>query len=315
MAYLRHLVKEDYALAIAAFSGIFILKHAFCVPGGSLLNALAGALFGLRLAIPLCSLLTAVGGSCSYMLSAACGAPLIARWRLDGRIAPLRRRAEEARSQGSLPRLLLSLRLVPLLPQWLVNVASPHIGVPLPLFAATTALGLAPYCAVTCSAGATLAALLEGGGSLTASQLLPPHMLLLLCLCGCAVGLGPLLLQKLASGSSAAGGAGGAGGSSGSGSGSGSSGSAAGSLTGSSSSSLSLSLSSSVHGSSAAGSSTATAAALAVASSLSAASSKGLGGSVAALGSLLSSAMTPKATPKAGSRGGGGDGEEEEDAV
>jgi len=195
-AALRALVERDLLLAVAVFSTIFVVKHTFCIPGGSLLNALGGALFGPALAIPLCAALSAAGGSSCYLVSRACGAPLLERWHLEARVAPLRRRAEEAAAKGSLPRLLISLRLVPLLPQWAVNVAAPHAGIPLPLFAATTAVGLLPYCAATCGAGAALAGALESDAGLSPGALLPPRVLALLCATAAAVAFGPTAWER-----------------------------------------------------------------------------------------------------------------------
>lgn len=186
---LHELVDRDVGLAIMVFSTLFVVKHTFCVPGGSLLNALAGALFGLPIAVPLCTVLSTIGGSTCYLMSRSCGSPLLERWHLEPRVAPLRRRIDDAAAKGSLPRLLVSLRLMPVFPQWLVNVVAPHAGIPLPLFAATTAAGLLPFCAATCGAGAALAGALESGVSPTA--ILPPHALALLLVAAIVVAFGP----------------------------------------------------------------------------------------------------------------------------
>ena len=194
---LHVLVDRDVGLAIVVFSMLFVVKHTFCLPGGTLMNALAGALFGLPIAVPLCTVLSGIGGSSCYLLSRSCGSPLLERWHLEPRVAPLRRRIDDAAAKGSLPRLLVSLRLVPLFPQWIVNVLAPHAGIPLPLFAVTTAIGLFPYCVATCGAGAALAGALESGVMPTA--ILPPHVLLILLLAAISVGLGPSAAEYLRS--------------------------------------------------------------------------------------------------------------------
>lgn len=194
---LRALVERDVGLAIVIFSSIFIFKHTFCVPGGSLLNALAGALFGPSVAIPLCTALSAIGGSSCYLVSRSCGAPVLERCGLESRVAPLRRRVEDSMAKGSLPRLLLSLRLVPLLPQWAVNVAAPHAGIPLGVFFATTLVGLTPYVVATVSAGAVLADALKSDRAIDPSALVPPRVFALLCLTAAAVAFGPHVLNKI----------------------------------------------------------------------------------------------------------------------
>lgn len=211
--YLRRLTASNLPASLLAFALLCIAKHALCIPGGTAFSGVAGALFGFPLAFPLCLLCAVAGSSLCYALSRSCGAPLLSRWRLDARVAPLRRRAEAAAARGQLFRHLLSLRLLPLVPQWLVNLAAPHIGVPLlPTFVGATAAGLAPYTAMVVSAGAALASAVDGEGGFADAPLLPPRALLLLAAAGLGVGLGPWAAGKLGllgGASAAAGGAGG----------------------------------------------------------------------------------------------------------
>jgi hypothetical protein len=78
---------------------------------------------------------------------------------LDKRVAPLRLRVQKARKQRMLPLWLLSVRVTPVFPQWLVNICAPHLGVPFWYVIATTPLGLLPYNAVGVRAGASLGSL------------------------------------------------------------------------------------------------------------------------------------------------------------
>ena len=190
-AFLRRLSSANLPLSLLAFFSLASLKHAFCIPGGTALNALAGALFGAPLAIPLCLAAAITGTAACYALSRACGAPLLARWRLEPRIAPLRRRAEAASLRGALLRHTLSVRLVPLVPQWLVNLAAPHIGIPLPTFVLATAVGFVPYVVLTVLGGTALVGALEEGGAIDATRLVSPRALLLLGAASAALALGP----------------------------------------------------------------------------------------------------------------------------
>ena len=179
---------------MSVFTFIFLLKHTLCVPGGTLLNAIGGALFGVYVAIPLCLVLTVLGSIGAYTVSHTCGAPLLIKWKMESRLLPLKRRVDAAASKGSLFRLLISLRMLPLFPQWLVNLGGPHIGIPLHLFIPTTAIGLIPYVAATVGSGATLAEVLDGADI---SALLPPQTVLLLCLFAGMVGVGPTIAGRL----------------------------------------------------------------------------------------------------------------------
>ena len=200
-AYLQALAERDLGLAVALFSCVFLVKHTFCLPGGTLLNALGGALFGPMLAVPLCASLSACGACTCFLVSRACGAPLIARWQLEPYLAPLRRRVDDATAKGVLPRAMLSLRLVPFLPQWTVTVGAPHAGIPLPLLVWTTGVGLIPYCFFTCMAGVALAAALkpgDDGSSISTTSLVSPRAIALLCAGAAAIAFGPPAMERLA---------------------------------------------------------------------------------------------------------------------
>jgi uncharacterized membrane protein YdjX (TVP38/TMEM64 family) len=65
----------------------------------------------------------------------------------------------DQQTSGSTKRLLVvltGLRLLPLCPQWLVNLASPIIGVPLRVFFASALLGLLPYNFICVQTGSVL---------------------------------------------------------------------------------------------------------------------------------------------------------------
>lgn len=204
--YLRGVASGNVPAAIMIFSTIFLLKIALCIPGGTLLNAMGGALFGLPLGLPLVLVLSVVGSCGAFLLSQTCGGALLVRCRLEARLAPLRRRLEAASAAGTLPRLLTSMRMLPLFPQWLINVGAPHLGISMHLFASTTALGLIPYVSVCVASGAALSSALDAaaaagdggkaGGAVTFASLVPPHVLAVLCTLALAVGLGPTLLQR-----------------------------------------------------------------------------------------------------------------------
>jgi uncharacterized membrane protein YdjX (TVP38/TMEM64 family) len=149
----RHLSMEQFALhravltsyveshriaALAVFAVLYIAAVGLSIPGALVLTVMAGFLFG-----PL------LGGAVS-MASATAGATLlflVARGSLG-----------EAMRQRAGPRLqglaegfrrdafhyLLFLRLVPVAPFWLVNLAPAFLGVRPRVFVAATALGILP---------------------------------------------------------------------------------------------------------------------------------------------------------------------------
>jgi uncharacterized membrane protein YdjX (TVP38/TMEM64 family) len=73
---------------------------------------------------------------------------------------------------------LLALRLAPVVPGWLVNLAAALAGMRLPPFAAATALGVAPAAAVFASVGAGLGTALTAGAPPGLGLVLRPAVLL-----------------------------------------------------------------------------------------------------------------------------------------
>jgi uncharacterized membrane protein YdjX (TVP38/TMEM64 family) len=162
----------NYVSAVAAhrpfalllvFSLAYCLKQAFSVPGSVILNVFAGIAFGRWLGIALTTGLTAAGASLAYLLSTEFGSAVLSRCGLEARILPLRLRVGAAQKRGTLFFYLTALRMTTVFPQWLLNLASPHCGVPLSLFAVCTLLGTLPYNAITVNAGASVASAVHDG--------------------------------------------------------------------------------------------------------------------------------------------------------
>ena len=73
---------------------------------------------------------------------------------------------------------MLVLRLVPLFPFWLVNLAPAFLGVRTSTFIIGTFVGIIPGALVFASVGTGLGAILASGGTPDGSALLQPHVLL-----------------------------------------------------------------------------------------------------------------------------------------
>ncbi|XP_058247198.1 transmembrane protein 41A-A isoform X1 [Hemibagrus wyckioides] len=135
---LQHYKKEHSGFVLLLFSSAYLYKQAFAIPGSSLLNILAGALFGPWLGLVLCCVLTTVGASVCFLLSHFFGKQHIVRIFPD-RVAQLQRKVEENRS--SLFFFLLFLRLFPISPNWFLNMSSPIFNIPLAHFSLSVLIG------------------------------------------------------------------------------------------------------------------------------------------------------------------------------
>ncbi len=131
-------VDTHFVAALAAFVAIYIATVALSVPGAMLLTISGGILFGWLVG-GLAALIGATVGATIVFLIAktACGEYIVRRAgpRLSRLVRGFRADAFS---------YLLFLRLVPLFPFVLVNIAPALVGVPLATFVAATALGIIP---------------------------------------------------------------------------------------------------------------------------------------------------------------------------
>ncbi|XP_007233829.2 transmembrane protein 41A-A [Astyanax mexicanus] len=152
-ALLRHYQQEHSGYVLLLFCSAYIYKQAFAIPGSSLLNILAGALFGPWLGLLLACVLTTVGATLCFLLSQAFGKQHIVRL-FPVKVTLLQRKVEENRS--SLFFFLLFLRFFPMSPNWFLNMSSPIANIPVSLFFLSVFIGLMPYNFVCVQTGSVL---------------------------------------------------------------------------------------------------------------------------------------------------------------
>lgn len=165
-------VEELGSAAAIVFIVIYALCTAFSLPTGLLLSTASGFLFG-----------TWWGGLVN-VIGATVGATLIflaARTALGDllrpRAGPFLQKLEAGFREDELSYMLV-LRLVPLFPFWLVNLAPAFLGVRLSTFVIGTLVGIIPGAWVFASVGTGLGAILDSGGTPDGSALLEPRVLL-----------------------------------------------------------------------------------------------------------------------------------------
>lgn len=113
---LRLYVEKNYILALAGFSLIYVVMTALSFPGASLLTLVAGALFGLVAGTILVSLMSTIGATLAFLTSR-----YLFRDSIKNRFLEAYTRINKGiDSEGSF--YLLSLRLAPIVPFYLVNL-------------------------------------------------------------------------------------------------------------------------------------------------------------------------------------------------
>lgn len=165
-AALEAFVDQRLVLAILLFAAAYVAVTALSLPGATLMSLLGGFLFGPFL------------GTAVVVIAATIGAGVIftaARTALGdalrNKAGPFVRRMEEGFSRNAFSYLLL-LRLIPMFPFFIVNIAPALFNVKLGVFIAATFIGIIPGAFAFVSAGNGLGAVLETGGDLKLTGLL-----------------------------------------------------------------------------------------------------------------------------------------------
>lgn len=192
-ALLRGFVSGNLALSLLVFVVVYAAATAVSIPGALFLTLAGGFLFG-----------TWLGGSAT-VVGATIGAILVFAIVRTSLGASLRERAEA--SGGRLKAVMdgvregafgyiLTLRLIPLAPFWLVNVASALANAPLRAYALATLIGIMPATFIYSSVGAGIGQVLARGGEPNLKIIFEPYVIGPLVALG-LLSLGTTLFQRL----------------------------------------------------------------------------------------------------------------------
>jgi uncharacterized membrane protein YdjX (TVP38/TMEM64 family) len=150
-------VAANRPLAACLFLVIYIVSVTLSLPHAGLLTVTGGVLFGTLIGGVLAIAGATIGAVLLFLIARSAFAASLAR-RGGTALAKLR---EELQSNGFF--YLLSLRLVPLFPFWLINLAAALCGMRLGAFALATLIGIMPVTFVFASIGAGLGGVLSAG--------------------------------------------------------------------------------------------------------------------------------------------------------
>lgn len=168
------LVEKHLIPAALAYVVIYALATALSLPGGAVLSVTGGFLFG------------GWQGGIVVVVGATIGATavfLIARTALGD---SLRRRAGpwlqkmQAGFQDNALSYLLTLRLIPLFPFFVVNLVPAFLGVRLSTYVLGTGIGIIPGALVFTYAGAGLGAVFDSGEDFSVGSVLSPEIVIAL---------------------------------------------------------------------------------------------------------------------------------------
>jgi len=183
-------VTEHAWLAPLTFIGTYILVVAFSLPGGAVMTISGGLLFG------------GLAGGSYAVIGATLGAVvlfLVARSSLGNfllaRAGPVIQRMQ-AGFKANAWSYMFALRLVPIFPFFLVNLAPAFLGVPLRIYVIATLFGIMPGTFVYALVGSGLGSVFDAGKTFTVQSVMTPEMLAALSGLGLLAML-PVVYKKL----------------------------------------------------------------------------------------------------------------------
>lgn len=164
-------VQANAVLAAVAFVVIYAAAIVLLPPSGAVMTVAGGFVFGAALG----ALYAVVGATIGAVLLF-----LVARLSIGDvlrrRAGPAIRKMEAGFRDNALSYLLV-LRLVPLFPFWLVNLAPAFLGVPLRTFVIGTAIGIIPGTAVYAIFGSGLGSVLDRNEEISLAGVITPEIL------------------------------------------------------------------------------------------------------------------------------------------
>jgi uncharacterized membrane protein YdjX (TVP38/TMEM64 family) len=167
---LAEMVAAHQAGAVLIYLLLYVLFVALSLPGAIWLTVGGGFLFG------------ALTGSILAVVAATTGATLLflaAKTSLGDYLhshaGPWLAKVERGFADNQWSYLLV-MRLFPAIPFFIANLVPAFLGVRLPVFIATTFVGIIPATAVFATVGAGLGSVLEGSAELTLRSFLTPQV-------------------------------------------------------------------------------------------------------------------------------------------
>jgi len=138
-------------LMVAGFMILYIVQTALSLPGAAILSLAAGAIFGVILGTVYANIAATIGATLAFLVTRYLLRDVVLN-RFGRELEGMNRELEERGLS-----YLLFLRLVPLFPFFLINLAAGLTRLPLRTFFFGTMLGIIPGGFVFVNAGASLA--------------------------------------------------------------------------------------------------------------------------------------------------------------
>jgi uncharacterized membrane protein YdjX (TVP38/TMEM64 family) len=143
---------------VAGFMAVYIVQTALSLPGAAILSLASGAIFGAVLGTVYANIAATIGATLAFLVTRYLLRDVVLG-RFGGKLEGINRELE---ARGF--NYLLFLRLVPVFPFFLINLAAGVTRLPLRTFFLATLVGIIPGGFVYVNAGASLATIETLGG-------------------------------------------------------------------------------------------------------------------------------------------------------
>ena len=170
-------IEASYIYVVCLFCLVYIFLQSFAIPGPIVLSIISGAIFGRWTGLFLVTICATSGSTICYFLSNKLGKGLVVRLFPD---ALQKTNKVVSENKDNLLYYLLFLRIVPIVPNWMINLLSPIIGIPIKVFIAATAAGLIPPNFIHITTGMAVQSLQQDGADNTPIYILVGIGILLL---------------------------------------------------------------------------------------------------------------------------------------
>jgi len=175
------LYEEHTAIVIAAYFIIYVLTTSLSLPGASPLTIVGGAIMGFWVATLVVSFASTIGATLACFFSRF----LLRDWVQNKIGERIKKVNEGIEKEGSF--YLFTLRLIPLFPFWMINLAMGLTKMPLKRYYWVSQIGMLPGTMVYVNAGKEL------GKIDSPSGILSPSLIISFAL----IGIFPIVVKKL----------------------------------------------------------------------------------------------------------------------
>ncbi|OAV96019.1 hypothetical protein PTTG_26444 [Puccinia triticina 1-1 BBBD Race 1] len=146
-----------YYRVLSSFVLLYLFLQTFSLPGSMYLSILAGAMFGVQVALPLVCMCVGTGAMLCYLMSLCLARDLVVQTpSIRARLEDWKLALATKTNKLDLFAYLVVIRISPLPPHWVVNLLAPHVGIRLGTFWLSTCLGILPVTLIHTQLGTTL---------------------------------------------------------------------------------------------------------------------------------------------------------------